>query len=70
MFVYNETEDRYELHLMVHREGLMPRFVGKRPHGLWLDVIAVVVLVIVIVVVLEVTGTIHIFGAAPRAVPA
>lgn len=48
----------------------MPRFVGERPHGLWLDVIAVVVLVIVVVVVLEVTGTVHIFGAAPRAVPA
>jgi hypothetical protein len=48
----------------------MPRFIGKRSHGLWLDVIAVVVLIIVIVVVLEVTGTISIFSAAPGAIPA
>jgi hypothetical protein len=54
----------------MHREDLMPRFAGKRRYGLWLDVIAVVVLVIVVVVVLEVTGTIHVFGATARAVPA
>jgi hypothetical protein len=54
----------------VHREALMPRFVGKRPYGLWLDVVAVVILVIVIVIVLQVTGTIHIFGSVPMTVPA
>ncbi len=48
----------------------MPRFVGKRSHGLWLDVIAVLVLVIVIVVVLEIAGAIDIFGGLPGATPA
>ncbi len=60
----------YLVRLPAHREAWMPRFVGKRPHGLWLDVIAVVILAVVIVVVLQITGTFHIFGAAPRVVPA
>lgn len=47
----------------------MPRFVGKRSHGLWLDVVAVVVLALVIVVVLQVTGTIHLFGATSGVAP-
>jgi len=41
----------------------MPRFVGKRSHGLWWDAAAIIVLVIIIVVVLEITGTVHLFGA-------
>ena len=41
----------------------MPRFVGRRTHGLWWDVGAVIVLAIIIVVVLQVTGTVHVFGA-------
>lgn len=40
----------------------MPSFVGRRSHGIWLDVVAVVVLAIVVVIVLGLTGTIHIFG--------
>ncbi|HEY5528865.1 MAG TPA: hypothetical protein VIL51_05365 [Thermoleophilia bacterium] len=43
----------------------MPRFVGRRTHGLWWDVGAVIVLAIIIVVVLQVTGTVHVFGALP-----
>jgi hypothetical protein len=39
----------------------MPRFIGKRTHYLWFELLAVAVLVIVILVVLHVTGTAHIF---------
>ncbi|MCL5735904.1 MAG: hypothetical protein M1274_10020 [Actinobacteria bacterium] len=49
---------------------MMPRFIGRRSHGLWLDVIALIVLIVIIVVVLALTGTIHIFGAVPRVIPA
>ena len=48
----------------------MPRFIGKRSHGLWLDAVAVVVLVIIVVIVLEVTGTVHLLSAAPGAASA
>lgn len=40
----------------------MPRFVGRRSHGIWLDIVAVVVLAIVVLIVLGLTGTVHIFG--------
>jgi hypothetical protein len=43
----------------------MPRFVGRRTHGIWWDMGAVIVLAIIIFVVLEVTGTVHAFGALP-----
>jgi hypothetical protein len=43
----------------------MPRFAGRRAHGIWWDVGAVIVLVVIIVVVLQVTGTVDIFGALP-----
>jgi hypothetical protein len=46
-------------------EERMPRFVGKRSHGIWWDIAAVIVLAIVVVVVLQLTGTIHLFGALP-----
>jgi hypothetical protein len=49
-------------------EAQMPRFAGRRAHGIWWDVGAVVVLVIIIVVVLQVTGTVDIFGALPGSV--
>jgi hypothetical protein len=39
----------------------MPRFIGKRPHYLWWELLGLVVLVLVILVVLHVTGTAHIF---------
>jgi hypothetical protein len=41
----------------------MPRFVGRRSHGLWLDIAALVVLAIVIVIVLMLSGAIDVFGA-------
>ena len=50
---------------VVLQEAWMPRFVGRRTHGIWWDVGAVIVLAIIIFVVLEVTGTVHAFGALP-----
>lgn len=43
-------------------EWCMPRFVGRRSRGLWLDVAAVIVLIVVVVLVLHLTGTVQIFG--------
>jgi hypothetical protein len=48
----------------------MPRFIGKRSHGIWLDVAAVVVLAVIVVIVLGLTGTIPLFGSMFRMVPA
>ena len=39
----------------------MPRFIGKRTHPIWWELLALVVLVLVILVVLHLTGTAHIF---------
>lgn len=39
----------------------MPRFLGKRSHNVWWDVLALIVLALVVILVLEVTGTTHIF---------
>lgn len=39
----------------------MPRFLGKRSHIVWWDLLALIILVLVVVLVLELTGTIHIF---------
>lgn len=47
----------------------MPRFIGKRSRGLWLDVAAVVVLAVIVVIVLGLTGAIPLFGSAFRIVP-
>ena len=49
----------------VLQEACMPRFVGRRTHGIWWDLGALIVLAIIIFVVLEVTGTVHAFGALP-----
>lgn len=43
-------------------EARMPRFLKRRPHRVWLDVVALIVLALVIVLVLELTGTTHIFS--------
>lgn len=47
-------------------EVRMPRFIGRRAHGIWWDVIAVVVLAIIVVVALELTETIDLFGSTVR----
>jgi len=39
----------------------MPRFVGKKSHALWWDLLALIVLALVVILVLELTGTTHIF---------
>jgi len=39
----------------------MPRFIGRRTHLFWWELLALVVLVLVILVVLHVTGTADIF---------
>lgn len=39
----------------------MPRFIGKRSHMFWWEVLGLIVLVLVVLLVLELTGTAHIF---------
>ena len=39
----------------------MPRFIGRRTHLIWWELLSLAVLVVVILVVLDVTGTAHIF---------
>lgn len=39
----------------------MPRFLKRKPHRFWLDIVALVVLALLIILVLELTGTTHIF---------
>lgn len=39
----------------------MPRFIGKKTHLIWWELLALAVLVVVILVVLHVTGTADIF---------
>jgi hypothetical protein len=40
----------------------MPRFIGKRAHHFWWELLALIVLILVILLVLELTGTAHIFS--------
>lgn len=40
----------------------MPRFVGRKTHPVWWDVIAVIVLIIIVVVVLDLAGTVRLFS--------
>jgi hypothetical protein len=42
-------------------EAYMPRFLGKRSHSIWWDVLTLIILVLVVILVLELTGTTHIF---------
>lgn len=35
----------------------MPRFMGKKPHSVWWEVLALVALVLAVILVLELTGT-------------
>ncbi len=39
----------------------MPRYLGKKSRGLWLDAVAIIVLAVIVLVVLDVTGTLHLF---------
>jgi hypothetical protein len=39
----------------------MPRYIGRRTHYIWFELLALAVLALVILVVLHVTGTAHIF---------
>ena len=39
----------------------MPRFLGKKPHTTWWDVLALIALALVVILVLELTETTHIF---------
>jgi len=39
----------------------MPRFIGKRSHMFWWELLGLIVLVLVVLLVLELTGTAHIF---------
>jgi hypothetical protein len=39
----------------------MPRFIGRRTHLIWWELLTLAVLVVVILVVLHVTGTADIF---------
>ncbi len=39
----------------------MPRFVGKKTHLIWWELLTLAVLILVILVVLHVTGTADIF---------
>lgn len=39
----------------------MPRFLKRKSHRVWLDVVVLIVLALVIILVLELTGTTHIF---------
>ena len=41
----------------------MPRFLGKKTHPVYWDVLALVVLALLVVLVLELTGTIHLLGS-------
>lgn len=43
----------------------MPRFLGKRTHRLYWDVVALIMLALVVVLVLEITGTTHWFSSVP-----
>jgi hypothetical protein len=39
----------------------MPRFIGRRTHLIWWELLSLAILVLVILVVLHVTGTADIF---------
>jgi hypothetical protein len=40
----------------------MPRFLKRKTHYLWLNLVALIVLALVVILVLELTGTTHIFS--------
>jgi hypothetical protein len=42
-------------------EASMPRFLKRKSHRIWLDLVALIVLALVVILVLELTGTTHIF---------
>ena len=39
----------------------MARFLGRNPHRIWLNLLAVIVLALLVILVLELTKTTHIF---------
>ncbi|GEM_PF-1410436 len=39
----------------------MPRFLRRKSHHIWLDLVALVTLALVVILVLELTGTTHMF---------
>jgi hypothetical protein len=58
--VYNESKKLTTVSSAL-MEACMPRFLGRKTHRIWLDVVALVVLVLLVILVLELTGTTHIF---------
>jgi hypothetical protein len=60
LLVYNELTVATE-HGTAPTEAYVSRFLGKHPHSVWWDVLALVALALVVILVLELTKTTHIF---------